>query len=123
MVRKSRNTKQKEIIQKEITKLTSFFTAEELLGKVNKKDSKIGIATIYRFLKEAQNKGAIHSYTCNRKTIYSTKKNSHCHFTCEKCGKIKHIDIQSLDFIKNKIKGSICHFQIDVSGVCEKCKR
>lgn len=118
----SRNTKQKEILFNEIEKFNSFFTAEELLGKANKKDTKIGIATIYRFLKNLSKKRKIHQYNCNRKTIYSIDKKSHCHFICEKCGKSSHIEINSLDFIKNKIKGSICHFQIDINGICKNCK-
>jgi Fe2+ or Zn2+ uptake regulation protein len=118
---KIRQTKQKELLNEEIKKFNSFFTAEELLIKAKKKDLKLGIATVYRFLSDLVNKRQIHSYVCNRKTIYSTKDNSHCHFICEKCGKIEHIQVNSLDFIKNKIKGSICHFQIDVSGLCDKC--
>lgn len=121
-MKNSRQTKQKEIMQEEIQKTTSFFTAEELLQKVNKKDSKIGIATIYRFLKDLTKKGKIHSYTCNRKTIYSLQKKSHCHFICEKCSKTKHLEIKSLNFLKDQIKNSICHFQIDITGICENCK-
>ena len=117
----SRNTKQKEILNKSLKNFNSFFTAGELLNKVLREDSKIGIATVYRFLNELTKKGEICSYICNRKTIYSVGKRSHCHFVCEKCDKIKHIDINSLDFVKNKIDGRICHFQIDITGVCEKC--
>lgn len=120
---KERLTKQKELLQEEINKINSFFTAEELLNKVNKKNKKIGIATIYRFLKNLTKKGKLHSYLCDRKTIYSIHKKSHCHFICEKCGKTEHIEIKNIDFIKNKIKNTICHFQIDISGICEKCKK
>jgi Fe2+ or Zn2+ uptake regulation protein len=120
---KIRQTKQKEILNEEIRKFNSFFTAEELLAKANKIDSNIGIATIYRFLSDLVNKRQIHSYTCNRKTIYSIQDNSHCHFICEKCGKVEHIQVDSLDFIRNKINGSICHFQIDVTGLCNKCSK
>ncbi len=123
MVKKLRQTKQKELLSEEVKKFNSFFTAEELLTKANKKDSKIGIATIYRFLSDLVNKRQIHSYVCNRKTIYSIQDNSHCHFICEKCGRIEHIHVSSLDFIKNKINGSICHFQIDVNGLCNECSK
>ena len=117
---KSRNTKQRELLREEVKRFNSFFTAEELLSKV--KDSKLGIATVYRFLNDLENVKEIHSYVCNRKTIYSIDEKSHCHFVCEKCGKVSHIEIKNLDFIKNKINGSICHFQIDIGGICNKCK-
>jgi Fe2+ or Zn2+ uptake regulation protein len=123
MVKKLRQTKQKEIINEELKKFNSFFTAEELFIKANKKDSNFGIATVYRFLKDLSDKRQIHSYVCNRKTVYSTQDKSHCHFICENCGNVEHIQVSSLDFIKNKINGSICHFQIDITGLCDKCSK
>ncbi|MBT4805803.1 hypothetical protein HON71_06560 [Candidatus Woesearchaeota archaeon] len=114
-----RKTKQKELIEEEVKKLDSFFTAEELFKRVNQKDKKIGIATVYRFLRNLKKKEKLHSYLCNRKTVYSKEENNHCHFVCQKCGEIKHFDVKSLDFLK--IKESICHFQIDVHGTCKKC--
>lgn len=116
-----RQTKQKEMIKQEINSFSSFFNAEELYNKVMKMNKSAGIATVYRFLNSLVKNGEIHSYTCDRKTIYSNSKKNHCHFTCEKCGEIEHIDIKKLDFLKKQIKGEVCHFQIDVTGICEKC--
>ena len=78
----SRNTRQKEILTESVTASKSLFNAEELLASAQKSDPQIGIATVYRFLKELRKQGAIHSYQCNRKTIYSKESKSHCHFTC-----------------------------------------
>jgi len=114
-----RQTKQKKLIEEEVKKLDSFFTAEDLHSIVKQRDNNIGIATIYRFLRDLKSKEKLHSYLCNRKTIYSKDKNNHCYFICQKCGKIKHFDVDSIDFLK--IKESICHFQIDVHGTCKKC--
>ncbi len=119
----SRETKQKKIIQKEIDSMNFFFTAEEVYRKVAKIDKKVGIATIYRFLKNLKKNRKIHIYTCDRKSLYSTKNLNHNHFVCEICGKIEHLNINRIDFIKNFISGDICHFQIEVSGICESCKR
>ena len=118
---KSRNTKQKEIIQKELNKIKTFFSAEELYDKVKKKDKNIGIATIYRFLNELKKNHEIYSYICDRRQIYSQEKKSHCHFTCEETGKVIHFDIDSLDFLKNKLPGTITSFQLEVRGICKKC--
>jgi len=71
MVKKSRKTKQKELIKAEINAFTSLFTAEELFNKVRKKDADIGIATIYRFLKDLRKERELHSYICDRRMIYS----------------------------------------------------
>ena len=121
MEKKSRKTKQKELMQSEILKFTSFFTADELYNKIKEKDHNIGIATVYRFLKDLRRKKELHSYICNRKMIYSREKNNHCHFICQRCNQITHFSIDKIDFLKTKIKGYICHFQIDVYGICEEC--
>ncbi len=118
----SRKTNQKKLIEEEINYLSSFFDAEKLYKKVSKKDKNIGIATVYRFLKNLLKEGKIHSYVCNRKTIYSSNIKSHCHFICEDCGNIKHIDLKKLDFLQKEVKGDICHFQLDITGKCEKCQ-
>ena len=121
MAKLSRKTKQKEIILEELGSFRSFFTAEELHEKAKKKDNRLGIATVYRFLKEFKHQEELHSYSCDRKTIYSKGKNNHSHFICEKCGTISHLDLKSLDFFKGKINGEICHFQLDVYGTCKSC--
>lgn len=116
-----RKTKQKLLIKEEINRFNKFFTAEELLGRAKKTNKKISIATIYRFLKDLREKKELHSYLCGRKTIYSREENNHCHFICQKCGETKHFEINNIDFLKNKLKGNICHFQVDVYGICDKC--
>ena len=121
MVKKSRKTKQKELIESEIKTFTSLFTADELFDKIKKKDNTIGIATVYRLLKDLRKKKELHSYVCERKMIYSREKNNHCHFICQKCDQITHFNIEKIDFLKSKIKGEICHFQIDVHGICDQC--
>lgn len=117
-----RQTRQKEILKLEVDRQKSFFTAEELHENAKKRDDKIGIATIYRFLKELKTNKELHPYLCNRKTIYSTSEKNHCHFSCQQCGKVMHINIGSVDFLKKNFKGEICHFQVNVEGICDDCR-
>ncbi|MEM0493003.1 MAG: transcriptional repressor [Candidatus Thermoplasmatota archaeon] len=123
MKKTSRRTRQKESIRDEISKSKSFFTVEELYDKIKEKNPAIGIATVYRYLKELRRNKKIHSYICNRRMIYSKEDVNHCHFICERCGRIKHFNIDRIDFLREKIKGDVCHFQVDVYGVCEDCLR
>lgn len=118
----TRETKQKKIIEQEISKSRFFFTADEIYERVLKVDNNIGIATIYRFLKDLKKNRDIHTYVCNRKSLYSLKNMTHSHFVCESCGKLEHIKIENLDFLKKFVHGEICHFQIEVSGLCDLCK-
>lgn len=114
-------TKQKQLLLTEMKRFNAFFSAEDLYGHVSKRDGSLGLATVYRFLKKLVDNGEIHSYVCDRRTVYSTSRRNHCHFRCEVCGVVKHITLDKVDFLKKQIKGSVCHFQLEVTGTCEKC--
>ncbi|MDP3734355.1 MAG: transcriptional repressor [Nanoarchaeota archaeon] len=117
-----RLTSQKTLLQQELDHSTTLFDAEELYAKAVKKNSAIGIATVYRFLRECVDAGKLHSYSCDRKTIYSTSKNNHSHFRCEKCASVHHIDIKKLDFLPVNLRNMVCHVQIDITGICISCQ-
>lgn len=124
MKRISRNTKQKLLIESELASFNSFFSAEELHKKALVKDKTLGIATVYRFLADSVNRGKLYSYLCERKNLYSVSKNMHCHFVCEKTGKVIHFELDNLDFLKkirDKIPGNIHSVQLEIRGVCDKC--
>jgi len=123
MGRQNRITRQKELIEQELSKINSFFSAEDLYNKVKEKDKNLGMATIYRYLKKANDNGELFAYTCNRRTVYSKGKKSHCHFECEKTGKIIHFEIDNIDFLKDKIPGEISSFQLEVKGICKECNK
>jgi Fur family ferric uptake transcriptional regulator len=116
----SRQTRQKGVLDEELKKFKTFFSAEDLLEKITVKDKKIGIATIYRFLKKSRDDGIIFSYSCGGKTVYSNHSNNHCHFECTESGKIFHFEIDNLDFLKDKIPGHISSFQLEIKGVCSE---
>lgn len=115
-------TGQKKIIADEMDKVKFFFTAYILHERVKRKNKRVGLATIYRFLKHAEKNGELHSFFCDGKKVYSTNQKSHAHFTCEKCGFVQHILIDTVDFIKKIVQDEVCHFQIELSGICSKCK-
>lgn len=121
MAKQSRRTRQKLVIEDEIMKSGSFLTIDDILRRANTKDSRIGIATVYRHLKRLKDSGKVHSYICNKKKVYSSHKNNHCHFSCQKCGRVMHFEIGSLDFAKKSFKGTVCHFQVDITGICVEC--
>ncbi len=118
MSKNTRVTRQKKELELAVASFSSFFSAQDVADK-----SLLPLATIYRYLKDSIIQGTLFSYRCDNRTIYSIKKRSHCHFICEKTGKVIHFDIDSLDFLKNKIPGNIESFQIEVRGVCnDSCK-
>ncbi len=121
MGRLSRTTKQKELIRKEFEQFKTLFPAEELLAKVKQKGPSIGIATVYRFLKDLKSRNEVHSYLCERKMLYSKEDSSHCHFICQRCNKKEQFEVVALPFLKRKVNGKVCHFQMEVYGFCSSC--
>jgi len=111
-----RLTKQKQVLHQLLQEMTGFFNAEELYQKAQK--SNIGLATIYRFLNKEEEQGQLHAFICDGRKIYSLNKTSHAHFTCEICSHKEHLHLKTADFLPKK---KICHFQLDVYGVCEQC--
>jgi Fe2+ or Zn2+ uptake regulation protein len=114
-----RSTRQKKYLQSKLDEIDTFFSAEDLFEIANKEHEKIGIATVYRFLNELKSRNLLYAYRCNGRTVFSKENKSHCHFICEKTGKVTHFTIDSLDFLKDKIPGSIKSFQLEVRGICK----
>jgi len=110
-------TKQKRKLNEALTQFKGFVSAHEIHSKV----PEFGLATVYRFLKDLEQNGGIHSYTCNNKKIYSINKRNHAHFICEKCKTVRHVDINNVDFIEEVVTEKVCHFQLELVGTCEKC--
>ncbi|MGV8150459.1 MAG: transcriptional repressor [Candidatus Woesearchaeota archaeon] len=120
---KSRQTLQKIRLESMLSSINGFFTAEEFHTQALKKVPHLGIATVYRFLSEKVKRRMLHSYICDKRAVYSNNSSSHCHYFCQICGKKMHVDIKNIDCIKKEIRGTICHFQIDVTGICDNCLR
>ncbi|PIN75375.1 hypothetical protein COV18_04265 [Candidatus Woesearchaeota archaeon CG10_big_fil_rev_8_21_14_0_10_37_12] len=119
----SRQTKQKQIISEELHKFQDFFTAEELYLSIRKKQPTIGIATIYRFLKGLVKQKQLHTYTCERRTIYSKQHTEHSHFICQRCQGVQHFTVKDISFLKPNQYGKLCHFQIELHGICKECAK
>ena len=117
----SRDTRQKKIISSQVALMTTFFSAQELFDAVVPLDSKIGKATVYRFLQRLHDQGQIHSFECRGVTVYSMTATMHCHFVCEKCGNIEHFVLSSVSFLSRDMQRRACHVQVTVDGLCVLC--
>lgn len=118
-----RMTKQKQTLYQELRNAKTFFDVNELHRRAAQKDTRIGIATIYRFLKALEEKGEIHSYLCEDRKIYSLSEKNHVHFCCESCGTIRHLDLKKADFLRVAGGEEICHFQVNITGLCSTCRQ
>lgn len=120
MGRVSRETKQKQSMADAIATQRAFFTAAQLHAIVA---DEMGIATVYRYLKNEAKRGKLHAYRCGKSTIYSARKSAHCHFLCTRCKRVEHIAVEEAHFLKDIRAGMACHFQIDIHGTCNACLR
>ena len=116
-----RMTKQKRLLHEELEKLDSFFDVLELHKRIAKK-KKCGLTTIYRFLNGLEAKEQIHSFICNDRKIYSRSTNNHIHFRCNSCSSVEHVITKKTDFLDAVAGSEVCHFQIDIVGICSNCR-
>lgn len=125
-------TLQKQIILKIILESNVHLSAKEIYGKVKGKN--IGLATVYRNLKEFQESGIVKEINVNGISYYEMKiysrKPLHIHLKCNKCDNIIDIDSRELNLKYLKLnrtieaKNNIEIFDVDIMfiGLCSKCK-
>jgi Fe2+ or Zn2+ uptake regulation protein len=117
-----RTTRQQTILGETVAAMRGTYTARDVLERARRADARIGIATVYRYLGDASAKDHLHAFLCGRKTVYTRTDDTHCHFTCTRCGTVRHFAITEADFLKD-VPGTVCHLQLDVHGICETCAK
>jgi Fe2+ or Zn2+ uptake regulation protein len=123
--------------RKEIIKIflseDSHLSGEEIYNRVKSKH--VSMATVYRTINILEKNGIIKKTIFNNTKYYElklySKKCTHIHFKCEKCGKIFDIDNQNIilkvidiiDKIEKQKNFIIKDISAIFSGICEECKR
>lgn len=103
-------------------------TAQELYERVSKKDSSIGFATVYRFLRDLANKQFVTEVRMGgQASRYElTTKEHHDHLTCTQCGKIcefenkkiEKLQVQVAEYFGFKLTNHI----LELYGICPSCQ-
>ena len=123
---KERNTKQKQIILEVLKNDKTHPTIKEIYNKVNKIDSNIGQATIYRNINKLVADGEILKIKIdNNLDRYDGNISNHLHFLCNKCLKIYDIfetNDSFINSIENKYNLKINNSEIYLEGICSSCK-
>jgi Fe2+ or Zn2+ uptake regulation protein len=102
----------------------------DIYGKLKKKLPVIGLPTVYRILDELMNAGIlVKSLTQDRQMRYSLcalAGKHHHHFICRKCRKVEEVgycDFKRLSrFIEKNLKAKVEVHQLQIEGLCSKCK-
>jgi Fe2+ or Zn2+ uptake regulation protein len=121
-------TRPREIVLKEAVSATWHFSADELTLQMHSRGVNISRATVYRTLASMKEAGILNSVDFGHGHIHyeaPKAKKHHEHITCEKCGTICEIQVETLEkAIKStaaKAKFKQIQYAIRISGVCEKC--
>lgn len=103
-------------------------TAQELFEKVSKNDTKIGFATVYRFLRDLADKSVVTEVRMGgQPSRYElSSREHHDHLTCTKCGricefenkKIENLQIQVAEYFGFKLLNHV----LELYGICPSCQ-
>lgn len=103
-------------------------TAQELFEKVAKKDSSIGFATVYRFLRDLANKNFVTEVRMggHASRYELTTREHHDHLTCTKCGKIVEFENKKIEKLQLQVAEYfgfvLTNHILELYGLCSACQ-
>lgn len=119
-----RMTTQKKIVYNTIDVL-GHTNVEDLIHEIQSQHQKISLATIYRNIQVLLQEGKIKRIQLKNQDILETIKEDHCHFVCERCGRIWDMDGTKKNMVLEASKDCVHQIkQCDVTfyGLCQDCK-
>lgn len=119
-----KNTAQRKELFYIVMAEKSHFSVDQLAEKTK---GKIGVATLYRFLRLMVDAHLIHEYHFGEKTLFEPVdgNNHHDHIICEQCGTIEEFYSPEIEKIQEQIivaKGfTLTSHRHELYGLCKKC--
>jgi Fur family peroxide stress response transcriptional regulator len=125
--KKSRNTKQLEVVWNAIKDETSHPTADQVYDKVRKYLPNVSLGTIYRNLQKLVADEKLQVLMLGRSQHFDPLVKRHQHFICEKCGQVFDVLVDTKDEItpaKLPHAGfKVTSHQLAFYGACKRCSR
>lgn len=123
-------TRQREQILQAFLKTEKHVSTEELYKIINKKDSSIGQATVFRTLKLLHKAGIAREVNLGGKIIrfeHSYGHKHHDHLICMECGRL----IEAMDSNIEQLQDKLCKefgfmpkdHKLEIFGVCKHCNK
>lgn len=124
---KRRETKQRQIILEELTKVKSHPRADVLFGMVRKRLPSISMGTVYRNLNLLKDEGKVLELACGKNSChYDADTQNHYHFFCVQCESIFDLDepiVKGLDeAISKNYKMKVEYHRMNFYGYCRNCQ-
>ena len=120
-------SKQREVILNTLKENVVHPTAEYLYAKIQEKDPKISLATLYRNLNQLTENGIIKKIDgLENSSHYDHNTHNHYHFICKKCNRVYDIKSEVAPDLINKTE-ELTDFLIEnhdivFSGICKECR-
>lgn len=126
LLKTSRLTNQKKIILDYLMSVKCHPTAEDVYGAVKKQLPRISPGTVYRILKELDEKHQAQTILSKKATHFDGDTSPHTHFVCQQCDRVYDImdECHNCGILDKKRTGigKINNYKIIFYGVCNKCK-
>jgi Fur family ferric uptake transcriptional regulator len=124
-----KNTREREMILKELEVLKGHFNAEKLYSVLSRRGAKVSRPTIYRTLKLLEKYHLIDRLDIKQNCFYYesiSQKKDHGHMICERCGRIVDFPSRSLEILKKEIDKErdfkTANISIQIFGLCKNCQ-
>ena len=122
-------SKQREQILKTFMKVQSHLTIDDLYNAVRKKNSRIGLATVYRTVKVICDCGLAREVDFGdgvRRFEHKYRHQHHHHLVCIKCGKVIEVTSSRIESLQKKLAKqhnfASTRDTMKIFGLCSKCK-
>jgi Fur family transcriptional regulator, ferric uptake regulator len=121
-----RMTSQRQVILRELEKVTTHPTADEIYLMVRKVIPHISLGTVYRNLETLSDMGLIRKleYSGNQRR-YDGNPLPHQHIRCIECGAVDDVvpdAVEALGFAREKIPWKVLDYRVVFLGVCNECE-
>ncbi|MEO6655908.1 MAG: transcriptional repressor [Pyrinomonadaceae bacterium] len=125
-----RRTQQRDLILEIFLSTEEHLTSEDLHGLIHKKDSTVGLTTVYRTLKLLTEAGLAREVRFgDNKTYYEHHYNHdhHDHMICTECGKVIEFFSQAIEELQDQMASNFdfkpTHHSLRMWGVCSVCQQ
>lgn len=120
-----RKTRQRQVILETLRRESRPLNPNEILTLAREHIPRIGIATVYRTIREFEKEGKIEPvFIPNKGTYYEIKcAHHHDHFHCRICQKIYEVECPHSAKLSEVGNGFVVEFhEITYHGICPDCK-
>lgn len=123
-----KRTRQRSLVVSTFFGLGRHMSAHDLYREVRKKDSRIGLVTVYRTLKLLREAGLVEERRFKREfaLFEATPHRHHDHMICTRCGKIVEFENGEIEALQERMARRvgfrILSHKLELYGRCRGCR-